>query len=237
MLLVRYIDDNATQAGLSEDPSQYPHGSGWWYSRPSGPRWLQRTWVESVVCGRLGLVAYDATGYSSVFGGPLTDHHDYLIRRRLNNRRSPDPLDDLIDAAPARVLSWMHRKASLADGTRPGLPVATPTSVLESVARFRQATPTWEVSLTQKVRDAWLVTTVGLLRDLAGTSWVEAACYLGRSAPNMASLYRGHVRLLSEDALYAERVSMVAHSALADVRNHLERMRPQTRDAVSTRNR
>ena len=79
--------------------------------------------------------------------------------------------------------------------------------------------------LTQKSRDAWLVAAIGLLRDLCGVSWVEAAALVGRSDSNVANLYRAHRRLLGEDDAYAARVAQLAHSALGVVSATLRAIR------------
>jgi len=223
-ILVRYIDANSVKAGLCEDPVDYPHGSARWYGRLRGPPWLQRGWVESVVRGHLGHESYQPDGYSAVFKGEIQSD-EYLVCHRMANPRAPDHLDDLLLAAPPAVLAWMRRKALLADGTRPGSAVVDPQSVRAAIARSQATHPTWRVRLTQKSRDAWLVAAIGLLRDLCGVSWVEAAALVGRSDSNVANLYRAHRRLLGEDDAYAARVSQVAHSALGVVSATLEAIR------------
>lgn len=216
-LLVTYIDNNATQAGLVEDPSHYPHGSAWWYSRDSKPRWLERRWIERVVCRVLDLPKYDGSAYHRVFGGAKQDGCSYLVERRLKGRGLGDPLADLLTAAPDEVLAWMRRKAELADGTQIGIPVAEPTMVIEVVHRLRATDPFWEVRPSKLPRDGWLVLLSGLLRDLAGASSTETAVHLGRSISAISNLYRDHAQLLRSDTIYADRAAWIGRGILTEV--------------------
>ena len=47
--VLRYIDRNPVAAGLAREPTEYPHGSAWWYARRAGPAWLRRDVVEAAV--------------------------------------------------------------------------------------------------------------------------------------------------------------------------------------------
>jgi REP element-mobilizing transposase RayT len=217
LILVRYIDNNATQAGLAAVPSEYPYCSASYYRRNAMPRWLERSWIEAVVCKALNLPAYEGSEYTRVFGGSDPQRDALLVQSRLQGPPVEDPLDDLLSAAPQSVLRWMERKARLADDTSPGLPVADPASVMAVVARLRQTDPAWEVRLNHHLRDAWLVMSAGLLRDLSSVSFLEMASHLRRSGPSVARYYRCHSRLMLDDPIYARRAGTVAEAVLAEL--------------------
>jgi hypothetical protein len=129
-ILVRYIDQNPVSAGLVALPEAYPHGSARRYVFESGPRWLERGWVESDAVARTGpgrfVGGFGRRVYAEAFGDALTCEEAELVEARLAHPADEtDPLDELVHAAPTRVREWMERKAALADGTRPGLPCAS----------------------------------------------------------------------------------------------------------------
>jgi hypothetical protein len=122
--LVRYIDANPVSAGLCGRAEDYPHGSAHAYSRPTGPPWLERTWIESCVVADLGLDRYDPAAYPRSFGSGCSAAQWRLVERRITLAGAhEDPLDDLLAGADGRTAEWMKRKSRLADGTRPGVPM------------------------------------------------------------------------------------------------------------------
>jgi hypothetical protein len=133
-VLVAYIDANPVRAGLVERAAEYPWGSASAYNRLHGPPWLERGWVEAEVTSRLGRSSYRSEDYVVCFGGAREQALLPVVDRRLSTAAAAeDPLDDLVGAAPGRVLAWMRRKAALADGTSPGvalLPLETLDLVL-----------------------------------------------------------------------------------------------------------
>jgi len=216
-ILVRYIDFNPVQAGLVSDPGLFPHGSARFYRKWKGPPWMSRSWVEEFVCSMTEKARYRPEDYSFVFGDPLSPPLRRLVARRLTLARSePDPLDHLISAAPRQVLAWMQRKAFLADGTRPGIPVCDPQSVGRATRIQQEAIGPWSVAKSRKKGGAWRQAEAGLLRDLCGATYREIAARIGCTESSAHGLIRQHCTLCKEDEEYAAQLAILAKKALAE---------------------
>lgn len=212
--LVRYIDRNPVSAGLVSRAADYPHGSAGVYAREGSREipWLDRRWVEREVRERLGLSIYDPRRYDEVFGH-LPERLARLVERRIRSHDTEDPVDDLIRAAPDAVLEWMRRKALLADGTRPGLPVLTPESVEESIeARSSGECEPWSIGR----RSGWLVLRVGLTRQLCGLGVDATGARVGLRRSTASNIARLHSYLFETDHEYARLAASVASSALRE---------------------
>jgi len=213
--LVRYIDTNPVEAGLVPTPVLYPHGSAQRYAVPRGPLWLERSWIEQEVREFAGDSGYEPEQYLATFGEPIGRALGRVIERRIESGlRAADPLDDLLGAAPERVLDWMRRKAALADGTKIDLPICDAVDVLENLASERALRPTWRVGLTRKSCDAWRLVEVALARDLCGVSWAEIGVLVGTSDQGALSAYRQHARALEAMPEYAEVVGRLSAQAI-----------------------
>ena len=213
--LVRYIDENPVSAGLVSSTFLYPHGSARHYLSPAGPPWLARDWVERCVREALQQADYSPLSYPDVFGAPLPPGLRRLIERRLDAGPSrEDPLDGLLEAAAPRVRAWMRRKAELADGTKPGIPLVDPESVEEVLTGEASIAGPWQVKLARKSADAWVLAKVALLRELCGTTFEEAARRSDRSIQGAWSLYRRHRELVICDEEYSTRVADLAGKVL-----------------------
>lgn len=212
--LVRYIDANSVSAGVVQVPGLYPYGSAHRYVRGAGPPWLERAWIEASVRCATGR-AFDATGYAATLGGPMPSHLRELVELRIaGGQRGPDPLDDLVNATPEAVLSWMRRKALLADGSGPGLAVCDPTSVAEAIRRGKACHGPWRVRQSQKPVDGWSQAHAGLLLDLCGLTMSSVAGRLDRSESGVGKMRVRHRRGLIENGEYAARVRELALEAL-----------------------
>lgn len=214
-LLVRYIDANPVVAGLVAAPDAYPHGSATWYARPTGPIWLERSWVEGRVRDSDQSDRYEPASYPRVFGGDPKSARLRLIgdRIRLPDARS-DPLDDLLGAAPPRVLEWMMRKSHLADGTDVGLPVCIAEDVDEVLAEARVREGSWVIRPTRRAACAWSQAHAGLLRSLCGLTLAEVGLRLGCSAAQVGVWESRHRHMLSLCDDYRRRTASLAHAAL-----------------------
>ena len=202
-VLVRYIDQNPVRAGLARRSVDYPWGSARDYARGSGPPWLSRSWVE-------GLIS-DQT---------LDDAAEELVERRvLAHKRAAasDPLDHLVHASPSRVLRWLVAKARVADGSRPGLPVAAPTTVCRVIERRKMREPDWRVGLNRKKRCGWSVLRVGLLRDLTGARYPEIGRRIEAVSQTARRTYELHAELIGEEGDYAMTASDVAREVIGTV--------------------
>lgn len=213
-VLVRYIDDNPVSAGLVKTPADYPYGSARAYMRSAGPPWLERIWVESVARDALGSRKYEPRGYAQAFGRPLPCGLAHLVERRIAGQYpGPDPIDDLVRAAPDEVLAWMQRKARLADGTKPGIPVLHAATIDEAVGRARLVHGAWTIRPSAKLVDGWTQLRAALLRDLGGLSDREIAARVGCSEVHVGRLRRRHrAGVLQRE--YAARAALVADDAL-----------------------
>jgi REP element-mobilizing transposase RayT len=214
-LLVSYIDRNPVEAGLVESPWQYPHGSACRYLRDRGPPWLQRQWIEALVCERTREEGYRPELYSLAFGSGPTPAQRRLLTRRIHSPAIDDPLDDLLGAAAPRILDWMRRKSRLADGTEPGLPVADCESVDDRIAAMASS-EAWSVRERGRSRNAWPLAHAGLLRELCAASLREIAVRLRVSEQRASVLCREHLDRIRLDADYGVRVAELARRALGD---------------------
>jgi REP element-mobilizing transposase RayT len=213
--LVRYIDSNPVDAGISPDPRLYPHGSARCYARLRGPIWLERRWIESCVRSAGDSDAYRPEDYARVFGGRAGDGIERLVQRRLElPASSEDPLDELFGAATEDVKRWMKRKAALADGTSVGLPVSHGSSVQSFVAKARRLDGGWTVRSSRKSTDAWPQILVALLRDLCAETFAEAGTRAGVTEGGAWKLYRRHQQCMAGSEGYADRASALAKSVL-----------------------
>jgi REP element-mobilizing transposase RayT len=213
--LLRYIDANAVVAGLAEVPSAYPHSSAFHYAQMRGPAWLERSWVESVVLRYSRQKEYAPADYAATFGRPLPEGLRRLVERRIELQCAGiDPLDDLIGAAPPRVLEWMRRKAQLADGTEVGMPVCDRADVAAIVAAARAAEAGWILAGRGPRQDAWQVIEVALLRELCGATLAEAGDLTGTTSTGAALRHARHRKELERDERYSSRVSELAARAL-----------------------
>lgn len=212
-VLVRYIDYNPVEAGLVDDPLAYPHGSASRFIAPRAAPWLARSWIAGVVADRTDGAALDARSYALAFGRAPDEHVRAFVERR--SARPPaehDPLDELLAAAPPRVLAWMRRKAELADETGVGLPVCHFAGVRTAIDEARSSRGAWTLAATKhggKTRDAWELLEQGLLADLCAATCEERAHHQGRSTNWASMTHRIHRHELHNDGGY----SVMVHSA------------------------
>lgn len=134
-----------------------------------------------------------------------------FVDRRMNGiARDLDPLDDLVGSSNSNVRAWMERKAKLADGARPGLPMVAPETLTALVRAERRLTPYARIDVGSRTeRSLWDVVFVALLRDVA--SAYKAISHRTRSTP--ASSRRRHLEhrsTLTADRAYADAVTRPA---------------------------
>jgi len=212
--VVRYIDRNPVSAGLAARASDYPHGSAFHYAqnKTEDSGWLERSWVEGEVCRSLQIPDYEPARYGEVFSN-LPEGLARVIEARLKSRATEDPLDNLLNAAPSTVLEWMKRKAKLADGTLPGLPVLAWNSIHDAVRTLAMGTdPSWKIGR----RSGWVVLRVGLARQFCGLGMEEIGGLEGVSPSGVGKLARLHSKLILSDDQYAHRSGASASRALSE---------------------
>lgn len=209
--VLAYIDWNPVEARLASRAIDYPYGSARDYARRVGPPWLSREWVEADVRLRARATAFEPRLYEPVVVSGMKPERRALVERRIATASAEaDPLDDLVRAAPPAVLAWMRRKASLADGTRVGLPVADGAAVLREIDAESERRGPWSISLGLRPWSGWALARVALLRDLAGWTFAEIGAQVGCTGANAGHTYGLHRRLLQDDSEYARRVSELA---------------------------
>ncbi len=209
----RYIDENPVQARLAARPEEWPWGSA---SRLAAGRpgpWLSTQARDMVgACYGPGVALPDPT---------VRRARAALVSARLcSDPTGDDPLDELLSTVPGAVRSWMLRKARLADGTAPGVPVAAPQQVLTRVEGVATGDPAASIRLPSgRVRQPVpLVLTVGLLRDLTAGSYADIAVRVDRCPATVRSLYALHRRSVCTVAEYAALAEAVAEAILAPLR-------------------
>jgi len=209
-ILVRYIDQNPVSAGLVASPEAYAHGSARRYVFESGPRWLERGWVESEAVARTGAAGFCGRVYVQAFANALAQHEVELVEARLAHPADEaDPLDDLVHATPAGVHEWMKRKAALADGTRPGLPCASGEQVRSACSRAMAARPGWWMTRGGNRVPVWEVMLVALWRDVAGLRWSEIGARASIGESSAKRRYRIHRAWMASSEDYRDAVVAV----------------------------
>lgn len=213
--LVRYIDANSVLAGLVRNPSEYPHSSAWWFAQLRGPVWLSRVWIESVVCDATGSAVYAPRLYVRVFGDSASSGLAGVIEKRIERSKiDPDPFDDLLNAAPERVLAWMQQKARNADGTNIGQPVCDVQTVIVLIAQERTKRPVWRLRTSRRMSDAWSQIEIALLRDLCGAAWSQIGALASLTDKGACKAYDRHRRILCVNSEYATVSSALAKQSL-----------------------
>lgn len=209
-LLVGYIDANPVRGRLVARPEDHEHGSAVHYRRPHGPAWLERSWVEAQVRRVSRRGRYDPDEYANVFAHDVPEL-GRVVEARVASASHDDPLAELAGRSSREVVAWMRRKARLADGPDPGLPVCDRRAVEQRIARRAQAEP-WR--LADGGGDGWELARVALTLTLCGLTRSEVAARMGCSVTRISRLYRLHRRLVLDDDRYRRRLGMLAHESL-----------------------
>lgn len=213
--VLAYIDRNPVKAGLCRSPGSYPHGSARWYLRSKGPPWLQRSVVEESLGRRPGM-EWDPERYARCLDAPLSDAQRWIAARRASDStaRGPDPLDELLAAAPADVREWMEDKAGRADGNRPGHVVASPRTVRSIVRARARPEPLRTLDLGRKPWPFWEVLEAGALRQFCGLRFREIEAMLRTSRGTVEERLRMHRSALLRSAPYSEECADLLKTAL-----------------------
>jgi REP element-mobilizing transposase RayT len=216
--LIRYIDHNPIAAGIAPRARDYPYASAWHYHRSRGPIWLARREIEGSVCRARGLARFEPSAYESVYG-PAPSHGERWIVEQATNgaggAAADSVYDDLIAAAPPRVLAWMRAQALLADRGAIGRKLAVPALVIGEIERWRASGNDFRVrSASGRAIVASGPLTAGLLRDACGSTFDEIGARIEASRSKAADRARSHRRLLLSDRDYADAASELLHRAL-----------------------
>jgi len=218
MNLIRYIDANAVKAGLVARPEWHVSASAYWYVRGDAPPWLTRDLVEARATERCGVERFEPGIYPSAFPPRLSPgHEEWILDRLARGEGPPDPLDDLILAAPPKVLRWMRRKAALADGTAVGAPLvpwqAVRDAIEASAADLRKLDPA-----DGRLCPLEDVALAGLLRDVCCLGYGRIAGIVGCSQTATTHRIRRHRGILLESDAYGDIVASAVHRAFDAIR-------------------
>lgn len=201
-ILVGYIDFNAVEAGLARSAEEYEYSSARCFTSGRSPRWLSRSWIESEACDLTSRKIFDAEAYRIAYHSGTNPRTLDLVARRLDHAGcDPDPLDDLVAAAPATVLAWMRRKAALADQVPLGMPCASLLDIEEVIASSRADSAPLVLGERRRV-SGWDILRIGLSRDLSAASWEEIAKRCGLAISTAYRRYRSHGEELERDPEY-----------------------------------
>ncbi len=205
--VVRYIDRNAVEAGLTTDPAAYPYSSARYFlSRPRHP-WLEHRLIAAFVrAGRPTGSFVEA--YRRTFDLD-TDREPMPLAPELRTplRAFGRGLDDLVRASPSEVQSWMRERARVADGVRIGSRLVDPSSVLRylSKAHSKSNRLLGPTAATHDESDQQALA-AGLLHELAGADFASIASLLGGSESSVQrAAHRFRRRLI--DPKFAELAS------------------------------
>lgn len=217
-ILVRYIDLNPVKAGLAAVPWRYEHGSAQRFVFRT-PRWLSRSWIDEEILLRTGKRREEGGRYEDAF--PLASESTAaLVDARTGScAKGPDPLEDLLSAAPAFVLRWLESRARLADASKPGHPVVDPLTIFELLATLDRERPGWRVHPSRRAVPAGKIVRTALLRDLSGQTFASISRGLHASPTHCKSLYADHAKLLAADSDYAQTFLDLTLRGLAAVRD------------------
>ena len=212
LAVVRYIDANAVQARLASTPAHYEYGSARFHAAGDAPPWLATWWIREELSA--------GSGYGAAFPLAPSSLTRFVDARLEAPAAGQDPIDDLVGSAPDRVLRWMHRKAQLADQTKPGLALCDASSITQLVTRSVSELAVLSVpsGYKRRLRD---VVHVALLRDLGGLTYAEMGRRIERSASFCQRTYTAHSIVVGADLEYARLVSGPGPRSL-------ERMPPET---------
>ena len=236
--VLSYIDRNPVSAGLAASPVEYPYGSARHYARGKGPPWLTRRAVEGAVRAREE-GPWDPALYVRRSRQALTPGARWVVGRRLREAttRGGDPLDGLLGTAPDRVRAWMEEKTRIADGTAPGLAVASPVTLAEGVRRRSVRDPGRLLILGRRRAPWWEALQAGLLRLCTGLRHEEVGERMGlplTTARKRAGLFAAGAA--GDAAFLADAVAVLEEALLRD---HGDRSagRPSAAWFVSARDR
>ncbi|MEZ6020669.1 MAG: hypothetical protein R3F17_11360 [Planctomycetota bacterium] len=119
-------------------------------------------------------------------------------------------MNNLVASSNTHMKDWMHRKARLADGTIPNLPVLPIAMIQAALAAYHPKSNPKE-DRTVSYRDMALV---GLGRDLGGIGFDELAKHFSTSRQTLIRRYAYHRAATLNDPAYADWVALLAKEGL-----------------------
>ncbi|HEB54426.1 MAG TPA: hypothetical protein ENI87_14335 [bacterium] len=211
-VLIGYIDRNATAARLAEHPADYPFASCRHHMFGDGPPWLARDWVDEIVQDERRQGESRADAYGAAFLAGFADAHSRLVEARIarGGNVPADATESLLRSQAPAVVRWFRRKARLADGTLPGVPLV-PVDVIAGVVRAAGGGDPGEW------RPRWRRLLALLLREVSAASFDEVARLLAVSQQGARKVVAAARRLATEDEAFAVLAARLTKEALGIV--------------------
>ncbi len=207
--LVRYIDDNPVEAGITAKGEDYPFGSAYWYSRQKAPQWLSRDWVESEIGDAFGEPLSYAR-YQELFPTRLSgDEREWVETRLARGACSPDPLDMLTSASCDEIEGWL-----LEDEDSLRSPLVPPSLVTSGAERCRGVVRLGSIPFSSTRFSVWDVLGAGLLRQVSALSLAEISQRFGCSVTTARELVEHHRRLLRDESCYSAMAAEIVQEAM-----------------------
>jgi hypothetical protein len=199
---VAYIDRNPVSAGMVASPEQYPHGTARYYCGDRSPVWLNREYVEQLVCRITGARRYSPVLYPSLWAACSPELSRALVERSLGNGRvRVTSIRVLVNSGPEATQRWLRDLTMVEEGRSkpclalPGEEVLRVCGGANTTGRdTRHMTPTQEA--------VWDLC-VGLLHLTAGWPTREIASTLGATQSRVARALARHRERMREDSAYA----------------------------------
>lgn len=211
---IRYVDENATDARLSPTTLDYPYASARAHAGLARrPRWLSGKVVDAAVEAWMR----HGVGRSEAYGRAFPPRVPPPLRRLVEAptrlaRRDADAWADLVTMAPPELAEWMSRRARIADGSRPALPLVPAEAVDRALATARPD------AVAAAGPDGARTFHVGLLHDVAGERLRDIARRLGCSVATASRLRAAYRDALELSASCRSAAAALAHAAAHDPR-------------------
>lgn len=214
--LIGYVDRNPVVAKMVEKPWDYAFGSAHRLLTGNVPRWLDplpiaRTFGEDAWSPDV------AARYRDFIDVPRSSV-DPLIERATELPGCREPWSLIGDITHAGVLSWMRRKAQLADGVDLGVPLAHVGEIRRYVAANRVSRAHLSPLKSRVLRDSWELLEIALLRDTTASTWDVIARHLNLSVPVVYQRYRDHRTVIVTDPYYRDLLAAALGALLPDLR-------------------
>jgi REP element-mobilizing transposase RayT len=198
--LIQYIENNPVHGKMVRSTVDYEFCSAFHRQRKRMPKWLRDL---------------ENCPYEEELTAEQFEARSFVLEKRLAHRELDDDLDLLISRSPLSVRRWMVKKAELADGTKPGMPVCDPRTVLCTIADNKQSI----VEFQKKHRRTKSLITIlksGLLRDLCGLGHREIAAWIERCESTTSSSCSRYHQLILVDSDFRNLALLVVTEAVAN---------------------
>lgn len=209
-LLFDYIHLNPVDAGMVSRAADYPFSSARYFAGAHCPPWLTLPFdkVSSEVLEDSPHAEHDPSCV-------LSAEERWIAERLLDAEGGVRAHAHLPDSLDSGMGQWMVDQAVLADGPGPIPPCAAPATLLGIIESLKHQDPDWIVAPNRRAKSGWGVLTIGLLRSLAGLSYVEMAALLRLPAGTLRLGILDHRKCLADNETYRLRAAAIAREALS----------------------